>query len=141
MAFHPFEVNTVHLAYTLLGAFVVLFSLCSLRASISYNNIAKNLSPAAPGLTCLVVIKEKLYIGEAPIAVVTGIIIGPYVLGLFDPRGWGGGSEETGNEITLEVTRVVIAISVFAVGVELPKVRQKPCSFFNRFALAFQQLS
>lgn len=68
------------------------------------------------------VIKEKLYIGEAPIAVVTGIIVGPYVLGLFDPRGWGNGNSEVANEITLEVTRVVIAISVFAVGVELPKV-------------------
>ena len=68
------------------------------------------------------VIKEKLYIGEAPIAVVTGIIIGPYALNLFDPRGWGSENDSTADAITLEVTRVVIAISVFAVGVELPKV-------------------
>ena len=54
----------------------------------------------------------------------TGIIIGPYALNFFDPRGWGNGNDTTANEITLEVTRVVIAISVFAVGVELPKVCQ-----------------
>jgi len=60
---------------------------------------------------------------------VTGIIIGPYALGLFNPRGWGGGQTETAEEITLEVTRVVIAISVFAVGVELPKVCYPAVSF------------
>lgn len=64
--------------------------------------------------------------GEAPIAVVTGIIIGPYALGLFDPHKWGNGHEEIANEITLEVTRIVIAVSVFAVGVELPKVSIPP---------------
>ncbi|KAG9124548.1 hypothetical protein FRC07_011171 [Ceratobasidium sp. 392] len=65
-------------------------------------------------------IREKAYIGEAVIATVFGIIIGPYVAGIFDPRGWAG-SHEVVNEITLEVTRVVLAIGVFAIGVELPK--------------------
>ena len=46
---------------------------------------------------------------------------GQYCAGVFDPRGWGGGSEETSNMITLEFTRVVLAIGVFAIGVELPK--------------------
>ena len=67
-------------------------------------------------------IKEKAYIGEAPIATVVGIIVGPYVTGLFNPAGWGGTSSHVKDEITLEVTRVIIAVSVFAVGVELPKV-------------------
>jgi hypothetical protein len=98
--FSPFEVNVPHLAYTLLGGFVVLFGLFSL------------------------VIKERLYIGEAPIATIFGIIIGPYVGGVFNPRDWGGLSEHVTDEITLEVTRVVIALGVFAVGVELPKVGQ-----------------
>lgn len=79
---------------------------------------------------CLVVIfglfssfiREKLRLGEAPVATVFGIIIGPHVLGLFDPYSWGGEGDRITNEITLEVTRVVIALSVFAVGVELPKV-------------------
>ncbi|EJT49251.1 Na+/H+ exchanger AnNHA1 [Trichosporon asahii var. asahii CBS 2479] len=96
MAFHPFEVDAVHLAYTILGAFVVIFGLFS-------------------GF-----IKEKLYLGEAPIATVTGIILGPHVLGLFDPIGWTH-EQHTIDYITLEVTRVVIAIGVFAIGVELPK--------------------
>ncbi|KAG8756438.1 hypothetical protein FRC11_005309, partial [Ceratobasidium sp. 423] len=60
------------------------------------------------------------YIGEAVIATVFGIIIGPYCAGIFDPRGWAN-SHEVVNEITLEVTRVVLAIGVFAIGVELPK--------------------
>jgi len=50
---------------------------------------------------------------------------GPYAIGLLNPHHWGGQHElnnETVNEITLEVTRVVIAIGVFAIGVELPKV-------------------
>ena len=46
---------------------------------------------------------------------------GPYGAGIFDPRAWAGGDEETTNAITLEFTRVVLAIGVFAIGVELPK--------------------
>ncbi|KAJ1309960.1 hypothetical protein OPQ81_006719 [Rhizoctonia solani] len=96
MAFHPFDVTTPHLAYTVLGGFVVVFGMFSL------------------------LIREKAYIGEAVIATVFGIIIGPYCAGIFDPRGWAN-SHEVVNEITLEVTRVVLAIGVFAIGVELPK--------------------
>lgn len=40
---------------------------------------------------------------------------------MFDPRSWAGGNEEISNTITLEFTRVVLAIGVFAIGVELPK--------------------
>ena len=50
---------------------------------------------------------------------------GPYAIDLLNPHAWGGGHEENNekvNEITLEVTRVVLAIGVFAIGVELPKV-------------------
>jgi NhaP-type Na+/H+ or K+/H+ antiporter len=102
-------------------------------------------------------IKERLYIGEAVIATVVGIAFGeralwavrllsskadiptrldlggysrnsvpsislttgPHGANLFSPQAWGAHAT---NEITLEVTRVVIAIGVFAVGVELPKV-------------------
>jgi hypothetical protein len=48
--------------------------------------------------------------------------IGPYGANVFDPRDWGGGVGGTSDEITLELTRVVLAIGVFAIGVELPKV-------------------
>jgi NhaP-type Na+/H+ or K+/H+ antiporter len=46
---------------------------------------------------------------------------GPHCANIFNPRGWGGGDEEITNTITLEFTRVVLAIGVFAIGVELPK--------------------
>jgi NhaP-type Na+/H+ or K+/H+ antiporter len=43
--------------------------------------------------------------------------MGPYGAGVFDPRGWASDTRE----ITLEVTRVVLGIGLFAIGVELPK--------------------
>ncbi|KAH9891749.1 Sodium/hydrogen exchanger family-domain-containing protein [Cubamyces lactineus] len=97
MRFDPFEVSIPHIAYAALGGFVVLFGMFSLF------------------------IREKLYIGEAIWAFLFGVVIGPYGANIFDPRGWGGGDRETINTITLEVTRVVLAIGVFAIGVELPK--------------------
>jgi hypothetical protein len=51
----------------------------------------------------------------------TNALLGPYGTNIFDPRSWGNGSNESINNITLEFTRVVIGIGVFAVGVELPK--------------------
>jgi sodium/hydrogen antiporter len=46
-----------------------------------------------------------------------GVIIGPHVGGIFDPRSW---SHES-TFITREVTRVVLATGLFAIGVELPR--------------------
>jgi sodium/hydrogen antiporter len=66
-----------------------------------------------------------LYIGEAIWAFLFGVIVGPYGAGIFNPRSWGGGKEEVVNDITLEFTRVVLAIGVFAIGVELPKQYMK----------------
>ncbi|PWN53343.1 hypothetical protein IE53DRAFT_295345, partial [Violaceomyces palustris] len=100
--FDPFEVTPAHLIYVGLGFFIVIFGMLSLF------------------------IKERLYLGEAPIAAAFGIIVGPLAINLFNPAGWGGENGETPggnitNEVTLEVMRVTIALSVFAVGVELPK--------------------
>ncbi|KAI0766369.1 Sodium/hydrogen exchanger family-domain-containing protein [Trametes elegans] len=97
MRFYPFEISIPHIAYAALGGFVVLFGMFSLF------------------------IREKLYIGEAIWAFLFGVVIGPYGANIFDPRGWGNGDHDTINTITLEVTRVVLAIGVFAIGVELPK--------------------
>ncbi|SPO32210.1 related to Na+/H+ antiporter AnNHA1 [Ustilago trichophora] len=101
-AFHPFEVTPVHIIYVGLGLFICIFSYLSLF------------------------IKERLYLGEAPIAAAFGIIVGPIAIGLFNPAKWAGETGETPggattDEITLEVMRVTIALSVFAIGVELPK--------------------
>lgn len=46
---------------------------------------------------------------------------GPQGANVFNPRHWANGNEDVVNEITLELTRVVLAIGVFAIGVELPK--------------------
>ncbi|KAJ6478786.1 Sodium/hydrogen exchanger family-domain-containing protein [Mycena vitilis] len=94
--FDPFDVSIPHIAYAALGGFVVLFGMFSL------------------------LLRERLYIGEACWAFLFGVVIGPYGANIFNPRGWGG-DDETTNVITLELTRVVLAIGVFAIGVELPK--------------------
>ncbi|KAF8907732.1 Sodium/hydrogen exchanger family-domain-containing protein [Mucidula mucida] len=101
MRFYPFEVNVPHLAYSLLGGFIVLFGMFSL------------------------LLRERLYIGEACWAFVFGIIIGPNCAGIFDPHSWAGGDEDVVNTVTLEFTRVVLAVGVFAIGVELPKAYMK----------------
>ncbi|KAH7885524.1 Sodium/hydrogen exchanger family-domain-containing protein [Phlebopus sp. FC_14] len=97
MLFHPLSLTIPHIAYACLGGFVVVFGMFSLF------------------------IREKLYIGEACWAFLFGVIIGPYGAGIFDPRGWANHNEQVTNTITLEFTRVVLAIGVFAIGVELPK--------------------
>ncbi|KAG1818647.1 Sodium/hydrogen exchanger family-domain-containing protein [Suillus subaureus] len=102
MLFRPLALTIPHIAYACLGGFVVVFGMFSLF------------------------IREKLYIGEACWAFLFGVIIGPYGAGIFDPRSWGGDTtEDTVNKITLEFTRVVLAIGVFAIGVELPKAYMK----------------
>ncbi|KAK0553528.1 hypothetical protein OC845_001201 [Tilletia horrida] len=100
--FHPFEVSPAHLVYVGLGFFIVIYASLSLF------------------------IKEKLYLGEAPLAAIFGIIVGPAAINLFDPSHWAENTTRAPggmitNEITLEVMRVTIALSVFAVGVELPR--------------------
>ncbi|KAI7875204.1 Sodium/hydrogen exchanger, partial [Lichtheimia hyalospora FSU 10163] len=61
-------------------------------------------------------VKEKLFISEAFVALVVGIIAGPLVANGIDPYSW-----DDMNEITKQITRCVIAIQVMAVGIELPK--------------------
>ncbi|KPV73271.1 uncharacterized protein RHOBADRAFT_29016, partial [Rhodotorula graminis WP1] len=60
-----------------------------------------------------------MYVGEAIIATCFGIAFSGYAAGIFAPRTWAEGHHT--DELTLELTRIVIALSVFAIGVELPK--------------------
>ena len=92
MAWDQLSINKPHLAYLIIGGFTSLFMLVSLY------------------------VKEKLYIGEATIATIVGIIFGPHAANLFDPGSWGNT-----DQITLECSRVVLVVQCFAVGVELPK--------------------
>lgn len=92
MTWEQLSVNKPHWAYLILGGFTSLFMLCSLF------------------------VKEKLYIGEATVATLCGVIFGPHAANLFNPLSWGNV-----DQITLECSRVVLVVQCFAVGVELPK--------------------
>lgn len=67
-------------------------------------------------MLCSLFVKEKLYIGEATVATICGVIFGPHAANLFNPLSWGNV-----DQITLECSRVVLVVQCFAVGVELPK--------------------
>ncbi|KZF26933.1 hypothetical protein L228DRAFT_206937 [Xylona heveae TC161] len=92
MTWNQLSINRPHLAYIILGGFTSLFMLCS-----SF-------------------IKERLYLGEAAVATICGIIFGPHAANLFNPGSWGNV-----DQITLECSRIVLVVQCFAVGVELPR--------------------
>jgi Na(+)/H(+) antiporter len=92
MAWEQLSINKPHLVYIILGGFTSIFMLCSLF------------------------IKEKLYIGEATVATICGVIFGPHAADLINPLTWGNT-----DQITLEFSRIVLVVQCFAVGVELPK--------------------
>ena len=53
---------------------------------------------------------------EVVFGVVFGIILGPHVLNIFDPRSW----THITSILTREIMRIVLATGLFAIGVELP---------------------
>ncbi|KAF7902507.1 hypothetical protein EAF00_002410 [Botryotinia globosa] len=61
-------------------------------------------------------IRNHLHLSEPPLAMLFGIILGPYVLKVLTPEEWG-----FDDEIMQEITRVIVGIQCFAVGLELPK--------------------
>lgn len=87
-----YQVDKAHIAYAIVGVFASIFSLISLF------------------------VKEKLYIGEATVAAIVGLIVGPHCLNWFAPTTWGNS-----DYITLEISRIVLCLQIFAVAVELPK--------------------
>ncbi|KAI0382802.1 alkali metal cation/H+ antiporter Nha1 C terminus-domain-containing protein [Hypomontagnella monticulosa] len=92
MAWDHLSITKPHLVYIILGGFTSLFMLCSS------------------------VIKERMYIGEATVATICGVIFGPHAANLIDPKSWGNV-----DEVTIEFSRIVLVVQCFAVGVELPK--------------------
>jgi sodium/hydrogen antiporter len=92
MAWEHLSITRAHLVYIILGGFTSIFMLVSLF------------------------IKEKLYIGEATVATICGVIFGPHAANLINPLTWGNT-----DLITLEFSRIVLVVQCFAVGVELPK--------------------
>lgn len=96
MVWGQLEVTTPHIAYACVGIFSTLFSLVSLF------------------------VKERLYIGEATVASIAGLILGPHCLNWFAPTTWGNS-----DLITLEICRIVLCIQIVAVSVELPRKYMK----------------
>ncbi|KAG7665123.1 CNH1 [[Candida] subhashii] len=96
MVWAQLELEAPHIAYACIGIFSTLFSLVSLF------------------------VKERLYIGEATVATIAGLIIGPHCLNWFDPINWGNS-----DFITLEICRIVLCIQIVAVAVELPRKYMK----------------
>ncbi|KAM5353961.1 hypothetical protein ACJ41O_000611 [Fusarium nematophilum] len=92
MAWSHLDVTKPHLVYIILGGFTSLFMLCSS------------------------IIKERMYIGEATVATLVGVIFGPHAADLINPKEWG-----SVDIVTVEFSRIVLVVQCFAVGVELPK--------------------
>lgn len=86
------ETTRPHIAYATTGFALILFGTISLF------------------------LKERLYIGEATVATIYGLIVGPHCLNWFSPTTWGNT-----DYITLEISRIVLVVQIFAVAVELPK--------------------
>ncbi|VDC07865.1 unnamed protein product [Peniophora sp. CBMAI 1063] len=80
-------------AYMLIGGFLVAFSAVSL------------------------LVKERLYINEVVLGTIFGILIGPHCANIVNPRSW----TSDANALTLEITRFVLVIGLFAIGVKLPR--------------------
>lgn len=97
MPTHVIEIDVTQVSKSLavLGGFIVFYGL------LSY------------------VVKERLYLSEPLLAVIAGIIVGPYVLNWVDPASWGT-TEET-NYVTYTFTRIVVGIQVLFCGISLPK--------------------
>lgn len=90
------EVDQAHKTYAIVGVFSTIFCLLSL------------------------VLKERLFVGEAFLSCVTGIIVGPHALNLINPLEW-----TNSDYLTQEISRIVLIIQIFAVSVELPKKYMK----------------
>ena len=86
------EITPPHLSYLILSGFLISYAF--------FSHFVRN----------------RLHLSEPPLATLIGIIFGPRVAGVLDPRKWG-----FEDRITQEATRVVVGLQVFVVGVELPK--------------------
>ncbi|KAI8343119.1 Sodium/hydrogen exchanger family-domain-containing protein [Chlamydoabsidia padenii] len=87
------NVETISIVYSILGAFILIYGLCSL------------------------VVKERLYLSEAMVAVTIGIIFGPVCANFINVMDWGGDEVE----LSRQFSRLAIGIQVMAAGVTLPK--------------------
>lgn len=86
------ELTGPHLTYTILSLFLITYALFTQF------------------------IRNKLHLSEPPLAVLIGIIFGPNALDVLHPRKWG-----LDDKALQEMTRMIVGIQCFAVGIDLPK--------------------
>lgn len=86
------EPTAAHYSYLIVSAFLILYALFSQF------------------------IRNRLHLSEPPLATLVGIIFGPFGAGVLHPQ-----KLEWEDNIAQEVTRIIVGIQVFVVGVELPK--------------------
>lgn len=92
MAWPEVEPSSSHLTYLILSSLLIGYALFS------------------------ELIRNRLHLSEPPIATLVGILFGPRGIAILDPESWGWQ-----DDITQELTRVIVGVQVFAVGIELPK--------------------
>jgi sodium/hydrogen antiporter len=91
MSWPEIEPSTSHLTYVLLSFFLVLYALFA------------------------ELIRNRAHLSEPPLATLTGIAFGPRGATILDPIQWGWA-----DNITQELTRIIIGVQVFTAGIELP---------------------
>ncbi|KAI4624628.1 hypothetical protein J4E83_004304 [Alternaria metachromatica] len=91
MVWSQLEPTGPHVTYVTLTFFLILYALFSLM------------------------IRNRLHLSEPPLATLFGIIVGPRALNLLRPYEWG-----FSDEIIQELTRLIVGIQCFVVGLELP---------------------
>lgn len=92
MAWTQLNLSDAHVSYAVLAFFAAIFGLGS-----SY-------------------VKDRVYLGESVLGAVYGLIVGPHCLNFFVPTSWTANSFK----LTLELSRVIICLDIFSVGVQLP---------------------
>ena len=92
MSWPQIEPSSPHLTYLILSLFLILYALFS------------------------ELIRNRLHLSEPPLATLVGIISGPQGLDVLHPQTWGWE-----DDITMEITRVIVGVQVFVAGIELPR--------------------
>ncbi|SJK97394.1 uncharacterized protein ARMOST_00646 [Armillaria ostoyae] len=107
------QISAQSLAYIVLGGFVVAFSTVSVLAK---DKVPPSLSAARFLALTQAIFWPKFFVNEVVLGTAFGVAVGPYGCGIFDPHSWGSSTQT----VTLEVMRIVLAIGLFIIGVELP---------------------
>lgn len=91
MSWPQIEPSSAHLTYLLWATFLTLYAVFS------------------------ELIRNRAHLSEPPLATIFGIVFGPRGLTVLDPYTWGWE-----DPITQELSRIIVGVQVFAVGIDLP---------------------